>query len=380
MSGDAFGALAADCDLGAGAWRVVIKDCIDVAGLPTRQGSAVLAGAGPAGGHAEVVAHLLADPRWRIIGKARMHEFAFGMTGVNPRCGTPINPAWPERIPGGSSSGSASAVASGLADMAVGSDTGGSVRLPAACCGVVGYKPSYGLVSRRGAYPAASSLDCIGVFARDVAMVAAAMEAIAPGFAPQSMAAPVLGVVDVAADGDVADAVAGGLAGCARVARDLPGLEEAFAAGMVIIGRESWEALRDFASHPAMGEDIRARVLIGGAHSPEALAQAEAVRARFTAAVDEALVGVDALVMPTLPSVPPTLVEALDPRAVLPLSRLVRPFNLSGHPAITLPLRTAEGLPAGVQLVGRRGGDAALIAVAEAVFRSSPHFVSMQEN
>jgi len=194
------------------------------------------------------------------------------------------------------------------------------------------------------------------------------------------MAAPVLGVVDVAADGDVADAVAGGLAGCARVARDLPGLEEAFAAGMVIIGRESWEALRDFASHPAMGEDIRARVLIGGAHSPEALAQAEAVRARFTAAVDEALVGVDALVMPTLPSVPPTLVEALDPRAVLPLSRLVRPFNLSGHPAITLPLRTAEGLPAGVQLVGRRGGDAALIAVAEAVFRSSPHFVSMQEN
>jgi len=374
---DPHGALAVACSLGAGDWRVAIKDSLDVAGLPTRQGSAVLADAAPAAAHAEVVAHLLADGRWRIVGKANMHEFAFGVTGVNPRCGTPVNPRWPARIPGGSSSGSAVAVAGGLVDMAIGTDTGGSVRMPAACCGVTGFKPTYGLVSRRGAWPMESSLDCVGVFARDVALVEAAMTAIVPGFAvADEPRAPVLGVLDPTVADDVGDAVAAAIArwGGACRSRALPGLDTAFDAGMVIIGRESWQALAQFADDPAMGEDVRARILAGRDHAPERLAAAEAVRQVFSHEVDAALAGVDALVLPTLPSVPPTLAEATDPRAVLPLTRLVRPFNLSGHPAITLPVLTAQGLPAGVQLVGRKGGDAALLALARCLWRGLDTF------
>ena len=374
---DPHGALAVACSLGAGDWRVAIKDSLDVAGLPTRQGSAVLADAAPAAAHAEVVAHLLADGRWRIVGKANMHEFAFGVTVVNPRCGTPVNPRWPARIPGGSSSGSAVAVAGGLVDMAIGTDTGGSVRMPAACCGVTGFKPTYGLVSRRGAWPMESSLDCVGVFARDVALVEAAMTAIVPGFAvADEPRAPVLGVLDPTVADDVGDAVAAAIArwGGACRSRALPGLDTAFDAGMVIIGRESWQALAQFADDPAMGEDVRARILAGRDHAPERLAAAEAVRQVFSHEVDAALAGVDALVLPTLPSVPPTLAEATDPRAVLPLTRLVRPFNLSGHPAITLPVLTAQGLPAGVQLVGRKGGDAALFALARCLWRGIDTF------
>ncbi len=384
---DAYRAFVMPCDLGSGPWRVGVKDCIDIAGFPTRQGSAVLADAPPAKAHAEVVRRLLDDGRWSLVGKTAMHEFAFGMTGVNARCGTPVNPHWPDRIPGGSSSGSAVAVAAGLVDMAVGSDTGGSVRLPAACCGVVGFKPSYGLVSRQGAYPEISSLDSIGVFARSVTMVEAAMEAIAPDFEKVRIDQVTLGVVQGETDADVLAAVRKALSVLPNVVRDLDGLEAGFVAGIALIGHESWNALKDYVEHPAMGEDIRARVLLGGAQTEEGLLAAQACRASLTAQVDAALQGVDALAMPTLPSVPPTLLQALDPRSVLPLSRFVRPFNLTGHPAITLPLTTAEGLPVGLQLVGRMGQDAALLAVARNVERLiagatpfPPKSPSMQEN
>lgn len=364
-------ALAAACSLGEGARTVAIKDSIDVAGLPTIQGSPVLEGIAPATAHAEVVGRLLLDGRWRIIGKTNMHEFAFGVTGVNPRMGTPVNPHWPDRIPGGSSSGSAVAVAAGLVDMALGTDTGGSVRMPAACCGVVGYKPSFGLVSRKGAWPIASSLDCIGVFARDVATVEAAMVGIAPGFTPaKALAGPAVRVVAAEADDDVWAAVNVALArtGLAGDPVPLPGMEEAFAAGMVIIGHENWVAIGQYADHPALGEDVRARLKLGAEQTAERVAAAEQVRASFSAAVDAALEGVDALALPTLPSVAPTLSEAADARAMVPMTRLVRPFNLSGHPAISLPLLTPDGRPVGLQLVGRKGGDAALLALAGVVW------------
>ncbi|HWU03197.1 MAG TPA: amidase, partial [Novosphingobium sp.] len=170
---------------GAGALTFGVKDCIDVAGLPTCQGSAVFADAPPASQDAAVVANLLASGQWRLLGKLTMHELAFGVTGVNPFAGTALNPLWPDRIPGGSSSGSASAVAAGLVDMAIGSDTGGSIRLPAACCGVIGFKPTHGLMPREGTWPALSSLDCSGPFARDMATIVATMQAMTPGFTPE---------------------------------------------------------------------------------------------------------------------------------------------------------------------------------------------------
>ncbi|NLR70433.1 amidase [Novosphingobium sp. ERN07] len=365
---DRFGALSEACDLGDGPSRVVVKDCIDVAGMQTVQGSAVLRDAAPAPRNAATVAGILSDPRWRIIGKARMHEFAFGVTGINPACGTPVNPGWPTRIPGGSSSGSAVAVAGGLADVAIGTDTGGSVRMPAACCGVIGFKPTYGLVDRTGASPAVSSLDCIGVFARDVAMVEAMMQAIAPGFVPQAEPSIQLGILQVQAEEAVAapvrkalDTLGGG------VQITLPSLQDAFVAGMTIIGRESWNALKAHVDHPAMGEDVRLRVRAGGAVTDAQLAEAEAVRLRFAAEVDAALDRCDVLALPTLPVVPPLLADAGDAPALVPLTRLVRPFNLSGHPAISLPLRAGHGLPVSLQLVGRRGEDAQLCAAARNV-------------
>ena len=351
---------------GHGALTFAVKDCIDVEGLPSQQGSAIFADIAPAGQDAALVAHLLASGDWRLLGKLTMHELAFGVTGVNPFAGTAINPVWPDRIVGGSSSGSASAVAAGLMDMAVGSDTGGSIRLPAACCGVVGFKPSYGLMPRAGTHPALSSLDCTGPFARTVAMVVKAMQGMVPGFAPAPAmtSAPRLIRVAVQAEDAVKAALDAALAGLATVPGDLPALEAAFGASLVIMGAENWAALGAYADHPGMGEDVRARLKAGGLQTAETIAEAEGVRAALIAQIDALLDGADALVLPTLPIVPPTLAESGDARAVVPLTRLVRPFNLSGHPAITLPIRTAEGLPAGVQLVGRRGGDASLLSLA----------------
>lgn len=350
-----------------GSLTVAVKDCIDLAGLPTCQGSAVFADSPPAAQNARVVDALLATGDWRITGKAAMHELAFGVTGVNEWAGTPVNPHWPERIVGGSSSGSAAAVAGGVVDLALGTDTGGSVRLPAACCGVVGFKPSYGLVSREGVHPAASSLDCVGPIARSVALVERAMAAMVPDYRP--VAAPGhLRLVRLrpAVDAPVAETfdVAVTALGETLVEGELPMLDPAFHASLVIMGSENWAAIGALSDHPAMGEDVRARLKAGAAHGPDAIAAAETVRADLITQIDALLADADALILPTLPMIPPTLVEAQDARAVVPLTRLVRPFNLSGHPAITLPVVGAEGLPVGVQLVGRRGEDAALLAVA----------------
>jgi amidase len=146
--------------LGGDGLSVGVKDSIDIAGYPTQAGSATLEDAPAALAHAAVVQSLL-DGGCRIVGKTNMHELAFGVTGINHFTGTPINPRYPDRVPGGSSSGSAVAVALGVVDFAIGTDTGGSIRIPASCCGVYGLKPTYGRVSRAGAHPATSSLDCI---------------------------------------------------------------------------------------------------------------------------------------------------------------------------------------------------------------------------
>uniref|UniRef100_UPI0028AB14C1 amidase family protein n=1 Tax=Pseudomonas nitroreducens TaxID=46680 RepID=UPI0028AB14C1 len=159
--------------LGGDGKRVAVKDSIDIAGYPTRCGTRALADAAPAECNAFVVDAVL-NAGWQIVGKTNLHELAFGVTGINDWTGTPVNPMAPDRVPGGSSSGSASAVAAGLADIALGTDTGGSVRVPAACCGIAGLKPTFGRVSRDGVHPAQSSLDCVGPFAANMADLIAA--------------------------------------------------------------------------------------------------------------------------------------------------------------------------------------------------------------
>lgn len=362
-------ALIADLELGGGGPRVAVKDCLDIAGYPTRCGSRAFADAAPAQANSAVVQALL-DHGCRIVGKANMHELAYGVTGVNDWTGTPVNARFPDRIPGGSSSGSAVAVAAGLVDFAIGTDTGGSIRLPAACCGVFGLKPSFGAISRAGAQPAESSLDCIGPFARDMDGILSAMAMICPGFEPAPIPdRPKLARVVAKADPDV-DAALEAVLGRARAdieQVELPLLEAAFKAGLTIMGAEMAGTFAHLCGTGLLGADIDGRLLAASNITAEQVAEAEAVRTRFTAEADAVLARFDALVMPTLPCVPPLLADAGDARAALQLTELVRPFNLSGHPALSLPMLTAQGLPAAVQLVGRKGGDAALCAVGQVV-------------
>ncbi|MFD2236562.1 amidase [Aureimonas populi] len=360
-------ALSRPLALGSGSLRVAVKECIAVAGLPTRCGSPALQDSPPQAAHARVVEALLAAG-CAILGTANMHELAFGVTGVNAFLGTPVNPNWPARIPGGSSSGSAALVAPGTCDFTVGTDTGGSVRMPACCCGVFGLKPTFGRIDRTGTLPAESSLDCIGPLAASAGMLARAMECLDPTFRRADAAGPFQLVrIEAEAAGDVAAAFAGALAGVATRPGLLPCMRPAYEAGLVVIDAEAGRAYGALAASGApMDETVRARILQAvKSFSPGALERAEAVRRAFRAEVDRALESADALVLPTMPVVPPTLEEARDMRALIPLTALLRPFNLSGHPALTVPLRTAEGLPAGLQLVGRHGEDERLCAVAE---------------
>jgi len=361
---------AREFELGGLGPRVGIKDSIDIEGYPTVLGSAVFAAAAPAARHAAVVKALL-DHGCRLVGKTTMHELAYGVTGINAWAGTPVNPKYPDRVPGGSSSGSAVAVAAGLVDFALGTDTGGSIRIPAACCGVYGLKPTYGRVSRDGVHPAISSLDCVGPFARDLGWIEAAMALIDETFTSLPTPDGVrIGVPAVETAPAIAPAITQAVeralarAGVTPQSLKLPSFGAAFSAALTIIAFENWATYAHLIDSPALGADIRTRLLGARDITRDAYAAAEEVRTTFRAEVDAALEHVDALALPTLPDFPLRLTEASDREAALHTTALVRQFNLSGHPALTVPLDPSAPLPVGLQLIGRHGGDAALCAVA----------------
>ncbi|MFS2117740.1 amidase family protein, partial [Herbaspirillum frisingense] len=245
----------------------------------------------PGGGrHAEVVQRLL-DDGWQITARANMHELAYGMTGINDWNGTAVNPQDATRMTGGSSSGSASAVGAGLVDLSIGSDTGGSIRLPAACCGVTGFKPSFGRVSRAGAYPAHSTLDCVGPFARSMDLIISAMASIAPDFDRNAAQAPAadarVRLVTVQADADIAAAVQAAFA--ASGWRGTPWtsqhMQAAFEAGMTLINRETHAAFGHLLGRGKLGADIEKRLSAAATTSDAAVVHADEVRAAFSAEV-----------------------------------------------------------------------------------------------
>ena len=348
---------------------VAIKDSINIAGSSTQLGSAACSGNLPAQQDAEIVKYLKQNG-FSVIGKTVMHELAFGMTGVNSTYGTPVNPLYPNLIPGGSSSGSATAVAGGQADVAIGTDTGGSVRMPAACCGIYGLKPTFGLVSREGVWPTESSLDCVGVFAKKPELITKTMQAISPDFEAvvldqESIA---IGWLETDADERINTTVKNALTDCSMIqlkSVQLPDLDNAFQAGLTIINRETWLACKGFYATGKLGQDVAMRLEKASHTTDDAVLQAEKTRAAFIDQVDKALEDTRVLALPTLPHFPMTLEQALAGKNDMTISRLVRPFNLSGHPAYAIPCASVSDLPISLQLVGRKGDDAFLCAMAE---------------
>ena len=354
----------------ANAPTIAIKDSIDIAGYRTTAASRALADTPPASRHAEVVQRLL-DACWRITGKTNMHELAFGMTGINDFSGTPRNPQDAARIPGGSSSGSASAVGLGLVDAALGTDTGGSVRGPAACCGVIGLKPTFGRVSREGVSPRVTTLDCVGPFARDMKTIIDVMLAIDPSFevdrARRDARTARIAMLDVEADEEIRRAIAAAVTRSELGSHDvrLPSMRDAFAAGLAVINAETWRAFGHLVDGGKLGADIEARLRAAANTKAADLDSAERIRHIFTDEVDRALEQADVLILPTMPALPITVEAARAGTSVIGMSSLIRPFNLSGHPALTLPVPiVGSSLKAGLQVVGRTGEDETVCAVA----------------
>lgn len=352
--------------LGKGRYTVALKENIDVAGRKTFAGSKSREDFPKATENAAVVDALLASQQCTIVGKVTMHELAFGTTGINKWMGTAPNPLYPELIPGGSSSGSAAAVAAGLVDFSIGTDTGGSIRVPACCCGIYGLKPTFGRVSRKGVIPADSSLDSVGPFAPDMVRLIEAMKAIDPTF-KEIPAEPTFTIaqLDVEADDSVKQRIKSFLESVDVNAPtvDIPYFTEAYDAGMEIINAETWAAFGELVGTGKVGEDVSSRLIRAEKSQGESVAKAETIRNHFTEAIDQLLEEYTLLLLPTMPSLPVALKDAEDTNALLNITSLVRPFNLSGHPAINIPLNHPDG-PVGVQLVAKKGADEALCAIA----------------
>jgi amidase len=334
--------------------RLAVKDCIDVEGLPTTAGCPVVAEqANPAAADAPVVAAARRAGA-RIVGKTSLTELCWSASGVNPWSGTPPNPLDPRRVPGGSSSGSAVAVAAGEADVALGTDTGGSVRIPAACCGIVGLKTTWGRVPLDGVYPLASSMDTVGPLGVDVAAVELGMRLIG-----RIRPAPDLGV-DPATDAAV-DAALAGVQVTDVTGFDFRAVNEA---GNVSIDVEAYQAnayllprLDQLAPHNRRSMTEAAQIT--AEEAAEAARVRQDLRDWFAAALDRYPV----LALPTLTGAPPLLGER-----GMSLTILTVPANLAGLPALSLPVPGGPaGLPASLQLIGPPGGEEQLIALGRMI-------------
>lgn len=335
--------------------RLAVKDCIDVAGVPTTMGCPVVAEmAEPAANDATVVASAR-ELGARIVGKTGLTELGWSASGVNHWVGTPVNPRDPRRVPGGSSSGSAVAVATGGADVSFGTDTAGSNRIPAACCGVVGLKTTFGRVSSKGVYPLAPSLDTVGPLGRDVAAVEVGMRLIEPGFtvpARVELAAGRLGVigveggVDPAVDAAVDRALAAAGVAVTHVAccDFRPALD---AAGM-IIDAEGFRCnayLMPYLNQ--LSPHVRRNMERGARLTRADRAAAERTREQVRAAFRSLLADFPVLVLPTLTGQPPLLGER-----GFPLTMLTAPVNMAGLPALALPVPAEDGVIASLQVIG----------------------------
>jgi aspartyl-tRNA(Asn)/glutamyl-tRNA(Gln) amidotransferase subunit A len=345
---------------------LAVKDLFDTAGLTTTYGSILFVDHVP-DETAEAVRRLESHG-YENVGKTNLHEFAYGTTSENPHFGTVPNPLAPGRIAGGSSGGSAAALAAGLADAALGTDSGGSIRIPAACCGIVGFKPTYGLVPLEGCFPLAPSFDHAGPMARSVRECASMLEILATEFSRGSPRG--LDEVEVAvawnrlAEPLVGERVEHAAAHFPRrreVDFPLPsGVGEVFMREVANVHRELYAENAEF-----YGESVAAKIERCLAITEAEYESASGARENYRAEAEKAFADADLLLTPTLAVVaPPVGIGDLALRETL--IRFTYPFNIVGWPALAMPCGPAEhGLPASIQLVGRPGDDALVLAVGE---------------
>jgi aspartyl-tRNA(Asn)/glutamyl-tRNA(Gln) amidotransferase subunit A len=397
--------------------RVAVKDNISTAGVRTTCGSEMLAEYVPP--YDATVVERLKAAGATIVGKSNMDEFGMGTTTETSAFGPTRNPVDTDRVPGGSSGGSAAAVAAGAADLALGSDTGGSIRCPAAFCGVVGIKPTYGLVSRYGLVAYANSLEQIGPIAPTVEGAAALLDVLAGADDRDSTTVDTGdgSAYAAAADGDVEDLTLGvpvelvegadeavvdafrdALADLeARGARyeevSLESVEHALAAYYVIATSEASSNLARFdgvryghsggegnwndsfarAREEGFGAEVKRRILLGtyalsAGYHDKYYRKAQDARAWVRRDFERVFEDVDLVASPTMPVLPPKLGESLDdPLQLYLMDANTVPVNLANLPAISVPAGTAEGLPVGLQLIAPKFDEETMVRAASAV-------------
>ncbi len=359
-----------------------VKDLYDVAGQVTTYGNPDWGRShGVAPATAPVVTSLLqagAD----LVGKTKTVELAYGLTGENVWHGTPINPAAPDRFPGGSSCGSAAAVSAGLVDFALGSDTGGSVRIPASYCGVFGIRPTWGAVNLAGACALGPSYDTCGWFAREAAVLARVGDVVLPLDADTGLG-PLLKVEDawINADPGTARALGGGLAalegllGRALTVEVAPeGLATLYEHFRCAQSEEAWATLGRWIEQagPAFGPGVKERFAAAKAMDPGKAAAGRAFRRVFTGRMRALLGGGAVLAYPTSPAAAPKLGISLEAQnAVREATMGVTAIaGLAGLPEVTLPLGKVDGAPVGLSLVAAPGRDRQLLALAVQLARA----------
>ena len=345
--------------------RVAVKDAFDVAGTVTGAGNpAFAAGRAAATAHAAAVQRLV-DAGASVVGKAVMDELAYSLAGRNVHLGAPANVAAPGHLAGGSSSGSAAAVAAGLVELGLGTDTGGSIRVPASNCGLYGWRPTHGAFDITGVVPLAPSFDTVGLLAADLAVLRAAAEVLLTGGIARVTQVVRWGEAFEAVAPEVRGAVLDAVPGldAAATGLDLMAVAEAF---RVLQAREAWEAHGTWirSARPDFAPDVGARFEAASQITDDQVGQASGVQAAVVAVLDEVLADGTVLVLPAAGGPAPAVDAGPDELQAFRLATmaLTSPIGLAGLPVAVAPGPRVGGLPIGVAYVGARGSDLDLLA------------------